>query len=502
MRRRRLAVARLWFEGNAFGPIAADRARFEAYEWQAGAGVLDAMRGTATELGAVAQFADAHPEWEVVVLRCAAALPAGPITEDVYAAYADELQAGLRAGLEDGGWDAVYLSLHGAAITVDDPTPELRIARLVRSIVPLAPVGASFDLHGNMDPAWAEVLDVASVYRTHPHVDMDATAGRVLDGLRRCAEEGLRTRRALLNRGLILPSMNMRTAAGPMRTIEQAARSATRAPVLDVNVFGGFPYADTPATGASVFVVSDAAQDPAGSAAAAAASEVMACIEALAPAFRVTLPSPAEALADALGTQEAGLIAITDSADNPLSGGGGDTTGLFAALLAAEPKVPTLFASFATPEAVRAAWAAGVDASLDVTLGGRYGPQFGAPVSVRVTVEALTEGRFRNVGPMQTGVQRSCGRTALLRLADQPEVRVIVTQDVAAADDPAFYALHGVDPARLRLLCVKAKNHFRAAFADRCVRIIDCDAPGPACLDLSRLPFRHRHIAADYPLPR
>jgi microcystin degradation protein MlrC len=53
------------------------------------------------------------------------------------------------------------------------------------------------------------------------------------------------------------------------------------------------------------------------------------------------------------------------------------------------------------------------------------------------------------------------------------------------------YALHGVDPASLRLLCVKAKNHFRAAFAQRCAAIIDCDAPGPACVDLSRLPFRN-----------
>jgi len=67
-----------------------------------------------------------------------------------------------------------------------------------------------------------------------------------------------------------------------------------------------------------------------------------------------------------------------------------------------------------------------------------------------------------------------------------------------AGDDPAFYALHDIDLAALRLLCAKAKNHFRAAFAERCIEIIDCDAPGPACQDLSRLPFRHRHISAGY----
>ena len=41
------------------------------------------------------------------------------------------------------------------------------------------------------------------------------------------------------------------------------------------------------------------------------------------------------------------------------------------------------------------------------------------------------------------------------------------------------------------LLCVKAKNYFRAAFAETFAAILDVDTPGPAALDLARLPFRH-----------
>ena len=40
------------------------------------------------------------------------------------------------------------------------------------------------------------------------------------------------------------------------------------------------------------------------------------------------------------------------------------------------------------------------------------------------------------------------------------------------------------------LLCVKAKNHFRAAFAETFAAILDVDTPGPAAPDLARLPFR------------
>lgn len=52
-------------------------------------------------------------------------------------------------------------------------------------------------------------------------------------------------------------------------------------------------------------------------------------------------------------------------------------------------------------------------------------------------------------------------------------------------------AKHGIDFSEVWLLCVKAKNHFRAAFLPLSSAIIDIDAPGPAALNLSSLPFRH-----------
>ena len=497
-RRKRLAVARFWYEGNAFGPVPVTMEQFRQYEWQTGPEVLVQSAGTATEMGAVAAFAQQHPEWEVVVLRCAAALPAGPIAESVFDQYVSEIKEGLLLGLTQGGWDAVYLSLHGAAITTDRETPELDFVRMVRGILPDVPLGASFDLHGNMPSEWADVLDFASVYRTHPHVDMAATADRVLDALVAWVTQGLRTRLVLHNDRLVLPSINMRTQAGPMHVLEQMARQVTVAPVIEVSVFGGFPYSDTAATGSSIIAISDARLDPEGSAATEAAEQVLAHARSLADQFRIELPSPADAISAALASSKPGLIAVTDSGDNPLSGGGGDTPALFRALIEAQPAVSCLFASFVDPEVVHRAQAAGPGAVLDVRLGGRYGSHFGEGVDVRVRVDTLTDGVFRNSGPMHTGVERHCGNTVILRLVQLPDVRVIVTERVVAADDPSFYALHGIDLNQLRLLCVKAKNHFRAAFAERCAEIIDCDAPGPACQDLSALPFRHEHIAADY----
>ncbi len=130
----------------------------------------------------------------------------------------------------------------------------------------------------------------------------------------------------------------------------------------------------------------------------------------------------------------------------------------------------------------------GVGERLECRLGGRLTGDYGAPIEVSAHIERLTDGRFVNSGPMQTNMPIDLGRTAVLEVEG---IRVIVTQGFWAANDPAFFELHGIDLASTRLLCVKAKNHFRAAFAPLCEMIVDVDAPGPACLDFTRLPFKY-----------
>jgi microcystin degradation protein MlrC len=223
-------------------------------------------------------------------------------------------------------------------------------------------------------------------------------------------------------------------------------------------------------------------------AAARAARAVADAIAARLPRFAVTLPGPEAALAMALAAPP-GLVALLDPADNPLSGGVADTPEMLRVLVASGPPVPTVFAFLHDPASVGLARVAGQGASAAFALGGRTTGQFGPPVAVTAVVERLTEGRFVNQGPMERGAPVDLGATAVLRLGKN--LRIIVTSRKEAAVDPAFFALHGIDLDATRLLANKAKNHFRAAFAERCVAIVECDCPGPAALDLAALPFRH-----------
>jgi microcystin degradation protein MlrC len=482
---KRLAIARLSHEGNSFSPLRTGLADFHRREWTMGEAARAFYSGTRCELGAAVDFLTARPEWQGAFLRCAAAGPGGPVDSAVLRAIVEEILTGLEAG----PWDGVYVSLHGALIGDSELAADLDLIAAIRARIGNTPLAVSFDLHANLDPDMGHHADIIVGYKTYPHVDTYETGARALALLDGAARGQLAPVTRIVPLGAVLYSGNMRTDAGPMRAVEAHAQAAEAAPgLLDVTPFGGFAYADVPTAGASVSVCAD------GDAALAqrTAEEVAGFFRTRRAAFTVSLPDAAAGLRRALSHTGPGTIAVLEPADNPMSGGIGDTVGLFQALLAAKPSVPTLFAFLFDPDLVTRARDAGMGATLACQLGGRLVPEFGAPMSVVARVLRLTEGRFVNRGPMEQGLGVDLGPTALLEIAG---IQVIVTSACQSPNDLAYFDLHGIDPRSLRLLCVKAKNHFRAAFREVCAEIIDVDTPGPASVDLRRL--RYRRVPPD-----
>ncbi|MFQ5958526.1 MAG: M81 family metallopeptidase [Alphaproteobacteria bacterium] len=477
---KRLAVARLWHEGNSFSPVETGADEFRAREWVAGEAAARFYRGTATEMGAAVDFLDRRSDFEGRFLRCAAASPAGPLAAGLFADIRDDIVAGLGAC----AWDGVYLSLHGALLAAGVDSPDVALLRAVRDAIGDAPLAASFDFHANLDPAVIELVDVAVGYKTYPHTDMYDAGAKALRLLADTVAGRIAPVGALARTRLVLPSFNMRTGDGPMAEVAALARETEgRAPLLDVSAFGGFAYGDVAYGGACVMAFADGDRG----AARDAAARIARALAERRSRFLVTLPTPEEGVRNALARAQ-GPVAVLDPADNPLSGGIGDTPALFRALLAARPRAPAVFAFFHDPELAATAHALGPGALLDCALGGRLSPLYGPPVEVSATILRVTDGRFVNRGPMETGLPVDLGPTAVL---DVDGIAVIVTSRCRAPNDAAYFELHGIDLAATRLLCVKAKNHFRAAFGGMCRAIVEVDAAGPAGLDLARLPFRH-----------
>ncbi len=493
----RLAIAMLSHEGNSFTPVPTDLAAFRSGTYAIGeAEARAAFEGSESEIGGALEFLAANPEWQGDFLRMAQAGPAGPLPRETYETIMD----GILPALAATQYDAVYLALHGAMLIEDEPRGDLETIRRVRAAIgPEVPLGASFDLHGNMDKEIGRLLDFGVGYKTHPHIDQRPTALRVLGVLRRCVAEGLRPKGAIAAMGAILPSINMRTAEGPMAELEAfaAGLEAADPALLDVSTFGGFTYGDTLSAGATAMVWHATSVDRAQAVAEAMAGQM----KARRSRFFIRLPTPAEGIAQALAAGKF-PVAVTDAGDNAGAGGIGDTPGMLRALLDADVQVPTVFAYITDPGLVERAQQVGVGGELMGTLGGRLTDAYGPKVPFGGTVLALTEGKYRNTGPMMRGVMSNFGPTALVSLAGTPggrNVKLIVTTYSRSPHDPGLLALHGISLDEVKLICVKAKNHFRAAFKPLLADIIDVDAPGPAALEIRNFRFRHAP-ASLYPL--
>ncbi|HEY3147125.1 MAG TPA: M81 family metallopeptidase [Dongiaceae bacterium] len=486
MPKRRLAIARLWYEANSFSPLRTDLAAFQAREWVSGDEARAFYAGTGTEIGGVLAVEPNHPDWEFHYLHCAAAPPGGLVEPAAFAIITQR----ILAGLGEQTWDAVYLSLHGAMATVDDPTPEFHLLQAVRETIGATPLAASFDLHAHLSAEMAALLDATSGYHTYPHIDMDEAAKRALALLVAEVEGRAKPKIAVAKVPAIMPSFNMRTADGPMAELQQLAGMWRRQRgMLDVTVYGGFAYGDSPFAGPSIVAVAEKDEKLAQRCAKALAAEFLKRKQQ----FYIRLPRPADGLQQAIKTEGAGPAIVLDPADNPLSGGIGDTPAVFQALLDSKPAAGSVFAFFWDPDLVDECYRLGVGASIEAKLGGRITQDFGPPVVVTAKILRLTDGKFRNEGPYEHNLAVDVGRTAVIETGN---VRVIVTSSCQAPNDPAYFRLHGIEPKSVPLLCVKAKNHFRAAFADMARCLIDVDAPGPASAGLFHYKFHHapQHI--------
>ena len=469
----RIAVARLWHEGNSFTPALTRFADFRQREWATGGEVPDLYDGTRTELGAAVDFFRANRALTPVYLRCTAAPPGGAVEESDLQAMVSEIVEGVRGAQADG----LYLSLHGALIGSRTLAADLELLRAAREALGRKPLAVSFDLHANLNPQIARLADIIVGYKTYPHVDMYETGAKALALLHNALLGKSKPVAAIAKVGAVLPSFKMRTASGPMGEIEALAAQHTGGKILDVSPFGGFAYADTPSAGASVAVTADGA--PGKTLAESLAQEMYRRRRE----FAVHLLSPADAFRVLQKTEKP--AAILEPSDNPLSGGVADTTGLLRALVEQGQQYRAVFAFFWDPELVARCEPG---RRLEVRLGARLAQAWGPPVSLAVEVERVTDGRFRNAGPMEKGLEVNLGRTAVLRSG---ALRIIVTQSCQAPNDGEYFRLHGINLAEVDLVCAKAKNHFRAAFGAVFDPIVEVDTAGPAAADLTRLPWRH-----------
>jgi microcystin degradation protein MlrC len=108
------------------------------------------------------------------------------------------------------------------------------------------------------------------------------------------------------------------------------------------------------------------------------------------------------------------------------------------------------------------------------------------PLTVTGTVKTISNGRFRNRGPMGRGVLTDMGPSVVI---DTGKVEIaLISRHVEPSDLNCFYAL-GIDPMQKRFLMLKSRIHWRAGLGNVAKAVVECAGMGVCTSDYSQLAF-------------
>lgn len=484
----KILVAGYQHETNTFAPTLADWAAFNRGDtfpaYVHGQAMLEQLRGVNIPIGG---FIDAAATrcWQLVPSCWAGAIPSSFVTEDAFERIAGSIEADVRRG----GFDAVYLDLHGAAVAEHAADSEGELLGRIRAIVgPGLPIVASLDLHANVTRRMLREADALVAYRSYPHVDMAATGELAAELLARRVHAGRREPLQAQRLPFLIPLNAQSTWMEPAKGLYEALQAIDRRHGTVSSFCMGFPAADFDECAPMVWSH--------GAAAEAAAAELFALVAQPGqwrPDYLEAPDAVAQALALAADTDRP--VVLADTQDNPGAGGDSNTTGLLHALLqqGAGRRYPgrvVLGLMFDEAAAARA-HAAGQGATLELALGTAVptftGRPSDPPVRGRYTVRALADGRVTLKGPMMTGVALTLGPCALL---ETDGVLVAVVSGKMQLMDRELLRMLGVQAEAMKIIVVKSSNHFRADFTPIASRILVAKAAGPMAADPADLPWK------------
>ncbi|WP_336021853.1 M81 family metallopeptidase [Halobellus salinisoli] len=475
-----VVVARIKHETNTFSSLSTGFEAFESTSHFVCEEIVPEFRGTNTDLGGFLRVAD-EEGWEVVPTVAANATPGGVVTADALDSFLDRLLSGIDAHDPD----AVLLGLHGAMVSERDRDGDGYILERVREAAgDDVPVMATLDLHANISERMRAHADGLFGYDTYPHVDIGDT-GETAARAMAATLNGELDPTIVVERAPLLPPLPvLQTADEPMASLLDAASEAESAQVPDVSVFGGFANADVPEAGFSVVGVTDESRTDETRAACA---DIASDAADRRHEFDRTYTDVDEAVTEASEWDASdGPLVLADIADNPGGGSAEDGTVILEALLDAGVEDVALAAIY-DPAAVDVAVEAGVGSSVTLELGGHIEDN-GDPIAVDAYVRSLSDGTYRNQGPMSTGLQVSFERTAVLEIGG---IDVIVGSHRQQPYDPEVFRSQGITPERQRVLVLKSTVHYRAAFEPIAGEIREVSAPGLCSPDLSSFSYEH-----------
>ena len=481
----RLLIAMMKHETNTFSPVPTPLARFGNGPGPLyGDAAIRAYRGTGTGLGAYLDLA-AREGAEIALPIAAGASPSGPVEDAAYKHITDTIcEAAAR-----GGFDGIMLDLHGAMVTENLEDGEGEFLKRLRAIDPVTPIAVSLDMHANLYDAMIANATVVTGYRTYPHIDTYETAKLAGEILLRAMRGEVNPVMTWRNEPMLPHVMRQGTDDHPNKELQNRCAAMSAEGALAASLFTGFPHADITNAGLSAVVVTDGDRKLAEELRDELLGRAWVEREAFVYKLEPLQQSVARAKAMPSAQPGEGPIVLLDHYDNCASGGTMDTTVVLAEILRQGLEDVAAFAIY-DPSAVQQAIAAGIGAAVTLSIGGKIKmpaiPDESPPLTVAGNVKTISNGRYKNRGPMARGVAMDMGPAVVLDTGAS-EI-VLISRHVEPSDLNCLSSL-GIDPLQKRYMMLKSRIHWRAGLGPMAKAVVECAGIGVCTSDYGQLKF-------------
>ena len=425
--------------------------------------------------------------WEVIPGVDYRATPSGPLSDEVFETYWKELHERLVKALA-GGLDGIFLVLHGAMASLNQPDVEGELLERIRALKGAEdlPLFAVLDLHANVSERMAHHASALIPYRKNPHTDARETAVRAARHLWRALTSRKTLHTHYRHARILLAPPDTGTDEPMMSKLEDMARALEQsAGHWEVGVAPGFAHADTPDTGMSFWVVSDKPAISCDTTLESLFSQARSLTRELQPA-----EWDLHAALDRIAEEKKFPALLVEPADNIGGGAPGDATFILRALL--ERPIGKSGVILNDPEAAKLLHSHAPGSTVKVSLGGRGSSFDPGPVTLEVKIEKLTDGSFE-LEDKHSHLASICGSQILMgpsALVTHGHVTILVTSLPTPPFDLGQWRSQGIDPEKLEIIGVKAAVAHRQAYNPITASTFTVKTLGPCTSDLRSLPYK------------
>lgn len=479
----KIAVGAFSIESNSFAHGVTTLDDFKKQIYFVGSEITRDCAGPTVELAGAWDVFTEHGV-EIVPTLVATSSPRPPVTRNAFETISSGIVSAIPSDV-----DGVYLSLHGASYCEHDDDPEGTLLEMVRKkIGPEKLISISLDLHAYYTKKMLANADIATAYRTAPHIDLFETGSRAAQLLVDALKNGQRPKVYRAEAAMITSAERHDNTKGPFKELIDLCRKAEETPgILSVSLLATQPWLDVEELGWKVIVTTSGVDVDGQTIADTIATEAWNRREQF---METVALSPQEALHQAVTSPS--LCAVSDLGDATNGGSPGDSTVLLREALRSNDS-GSFILSIADSRAAASAYATGVGKDITLSICDGAPGEYNERTTITGVIEKIANKKIAYTHPAAGGSSDDPGPSALIKITSSPLTTYLVLHsNPVRVIDPVIYELFDLDVRQFSAVQAKSPNGFKVGFARVTTDYRLANTEGPTSADLFTLTFNKR----------